>query len=116
MSALARTDGLYAFGLAVWSAWCAAAGTERPRAHAGALVVLELGLGLCAVLGVVELARDRVAEAATFGGYLCAAVVILPAAAAGAPDRSSRWDSAVLALACVALAVVAGRLVALAGG
>jgi hypothetical protein len=114
-ASLALTAAIYAAGLAAWSGWCAVADAGRPRVLSGALVVLECALVLHGALGAVALIAGSVpAEPAVYGGYLVASVVLIPAVAAGAADRGSRWDHVILAIGCVATAAVALRMLAIA--
>jgi hypothetical protein len=114
---LAQTTAAYAAGLCAWSGWYAASGARRPRALAGGLVVLECALILHGALGLWALASGSIeGETGVYGGYLAASVVLLPAVAAGATDPRSRWDSVVLAIGSVAVAVLALRMLAIAHG
>ena len=85
---------------------------KTPREYvviaSGALLVLVLVQVVIAV--VMLLAGDRPDELGTFVGYLLVAVVLLPAGTLWALAERSRWGTAVLAVAALALAVVVVRL------
>ena len=101
---------LYAAGLAVWALVSAVRGAPLARGQLAALVALELGLVLQAAIalgGLVLGSEPR--EPATSLGYLAASVLILPAVIPSARSRS-RWDTGVIAIVCLALAVVSVRL------
>lgn len=66
---------------------------------------------LHAVLGTEAIIAGRLAsEPGVYGGYLATSVVLLPAVAAGAGDRRSRWDGLILATACTAGVLGVGAL------
>jgi hypothetical protein len=114
---LAQTAAAYAAGLAAWAGWCALRGGHRPRLLDGALLVLEGAFVLHAVLGTGALIEGRLgSEPGVYGGYLVASVVLLPAIAAGPGHGRSRWDSLILAIACVAASAIALRMLAIARG
>ncbi len=63
------------------------------------------------VIAVIMLvAGDRPDELGTFVGYLVVALILLPAGTLWALAERSRWGTAVLAVACLALVVVVVRL------
>lgn len=77
----------------------------------GALVLLEAGLLVLAVLGIVNLAgTDRAVDGATFVGYLLGTLAVLPAAVAWARAERSRWGNGVLLAACLIIPVLIVRL------
>ena len=91
-----------------WSRLCGA--QRSARGQLAALVALELGLALQAAIALAGLALgSEPREPATSLGYLAASVLILPAVIPSARSRS-RWDAGVIALVCLALAVVSVRL------
>jgi hypothetical protein len=108
---LATTIALYAIFLAGWAMLSALAVRERGPALTAGLVVLELALVVQALLaGGTLLGGHRPEEAAVFSGYLAVSVAILPAVG-GRAGRRRASDTLVVAIACVALAVVCWRLV-----
>ena len=101
---------LYAVVLGVWALVSALRGSPLARGQLAALVALELGLALQAVIALAGLALGSdPREPATSLGYLAASVLILPAVIPSARSRS-RWDTGVIAVVCLALAVVCLRL------
>jgi hypothetical protein len=78
---------------------------------AGAVVLLELGLLVQAVIGVVKLVGlDREISSATFVGYLIGPVIVLPLAGFWALAERSRWGAAVLVVGCLSVPVMVLRL------
>ena len=107
---------LYAIGLAAWAGLAAVRDVPAGPGFRGGLVVLELALVGQALGALASLALGHHArEPATYLGYLAASVLILPVTVPSARS-GSRWDAAVLAVVCVALAVVSVRLRATWGG
>ena len=101
---------VYAAGVGAWALVSALRGAALARGQLAALVVLELGLALQAAVALGGLALgSEPREPATSFGYLAASVLILPAVVPAARSRS-RWDTGVIALVCLALAVVCLRL------
>jgi hypothetical protein len=77
----------------------------------GALGVIELGLLVLAVAGVVELVTtQRHVSGVTFVGYLIAGLVLLPAAVWWALTERSRWGIGVLLIGCVVIPVIIVRM------
>ncbi|HEY4022657.1 MAG TPA: hypothetical protein VGM75_28455 [Pseudonocardiaceae bacterium] len=77
----------------------------------GFLGVVELGLLVQAVLGLVALAGDhRPIENVTFVCYLIGSLLILPAAAWWARTERSRWGVGVLLVACLVVPVMILRM------
>jgi hypothetical protein len=77
----------------------------------GVLAVLELGLLVQVVAGIVNLiGTDRPVSGATFVGYLLGSLVILPVAAFWALAERSRWGAGVLVLGCLVIPVLIVRL------
>lgn len=103
----------YALSLAVVAATTLAVGRRPGPALTAGAVVLALALALQALLAVGDLVSGyRPPDPAIAIGYLIASVVILPATIPAAADEPSRWAAAMLALASLATAVVALRLLA----
>ncbi|MCX2946919.1 hypothetical protein [Lentzea sp. NEAU-D7] len=77
----------------------------------GGLAVLELGLLVQAVVGIVSmLGTDRDIERWSFVGYLLGPVVILPVAALWAAAERTRWSAGVLVVAFLSVPVMILRL------
>jgi hypothetical protein len=106
-----------ALALAVWSAVLAVANKAIDlRKWHGLwlyllLIVLELGLLVQLVVGIVRLATDdRQIETATFVGYLITMVLIPPLAGFWALIERSRWGPVVMVVACLTIPVLVLRL------
>ncbi|XVV02805.1 hypothetical protein ACQPW3_36500 [Actinosynnema sp. CA-248983] len=85
--------------------------TKLTLGIAGAVVLLEVGLLVQAVIGVVKLiGLDRDIASATFVGYLIGPVVVLPLAGFWAIAERSRWGAAVLVVGCLSVPVMIVRL------
>ncbi|WP_309113606.1 hypothetical protein [Saccharothrix sp.] len=85
--------------------------TKLTLGIAGAVVLLEFGLLVQAVIGVVKLiGLDRDIASATFVGYLIGPVVVLPLAGFWAIAERSRWGAAVLVVGCLSVPVMIVRL------
>jgi hypothetical protein len=97
---------MYAAGVAGWAGVTAVRGAELARGQLAALIALELGLLLQAAIALVG---GEPRDPAVSFGYLAASVLILPAVVPSARSRS-RWDAGVIALVCLALAVICLRL------
>lgn len=77
----------------------------------GLLGVVELGLLVQLVVGVVRLAgTERDVSGVIFVGYLIGALVVLPVGALWALAESSRWGAGALAIACLVIPVAELRL------
>jgi hypothetical protein len=75
------------------------------------LAVLEVGLLVQAVIGVVALlGADRDIERWSFVGYLLGPVVILPVAVVWSAAERTRWSAGVLVVACLSAPVMIVRL------
>lgn len=121
IGALGLTLLAYAGLLATWAAGAAVLRRPRGAAHSVGLAVLELGLVLQAAgrgYGLVT-GTSVPADPAMHAGYLVASITLLPLLlglarpGAAAPTRAERaWQSAVVAVACVAVMVVEVRLIA----
>lgn len=110
---LAVTIALYAAFLAAWAIGAALLGRPRGRTHGVALVALELAAVVQVTLDVAGLlAGHRPPQPATHLGYLVASLVVLPIAlsSAGPAEDDGPWGSAIAAVGCCAMAVVALRL------
>jgi hypothetical protein len=108
---LATTITLYGLFLAAWSVAPLLVGVKPgPTLLAGG-ALFELALIGQAVAASIAWADGphEPSEPTVFAGYLLASVAVLPAASAFAQRRSA-WDYAVVAVACVAAAVVSWRM------
>lgn len=75
------------------------------------LMVLELGLLVQLVAGIVELAgTDRDVSGVVFVSYLVGALLVPPIGLVWAVAEKSRWGSGVLAVACLVAVVLELRL------
>lgn len=85
--------------------------TKPTLGVAGLVVLLEVGLLVQAVIGVVRLVGlDREISGATFVGYLLGPVVVLPLAGFWSIAERSRWGAAVLVVGCLSVPVMIVRL------
>ncbi|MFI5691031.1 hypothetical protein ACIA58_04285 [Kribbella sp. NPDC051586] len=77
----------------------------------GALGVIEVGLLVQLVIGIVQLTgTDRDVSGPFFVGYLIGSLIILPIGAFWALAESSRWGAGALAIACVVIPILELRL------
>jgi hypothetical protein len=77
----------------------------------GALGVVEVGLLVQLVVGIVQFAgTDRDVSGPFFFGYLIGSLIILPLGALWALAESSRWGAGALAVACLVIPVLELRL------
>jgi len=85
----------------------------RPTTAIGVVaVLLEIGLLVQAVIGVVELnASTRTIDSLTFVGYLWAPVVVLPVAAVWGLTEKTRFGPAVLLVGALSIPVMILRMV-----
>jgi hypothetical protein len=86
---------------------------RRPgsRALLGLLALIELGLLVQAVAGVVDLfTADREFERLTFGAYLIGLPFVLPVATVWAMAERTRWGPGVLVIGAAAVPVMILRL------
>jgi len=109
---LATTITLYGVFLAAWSVAPLVIGVRPgPTLLAGG-VLFELALIWQAAAASIAWAEGHEpGEPTVFAGYLLASVAVLPATSAFAQRRSA-WDYAIVAVACIALAVVSWRMTA----
>jgi hypothetical protein len=85
--------------------------TKPTLGLAGVVVLLEAGLLVQAVIGVVAmLGSDRELDRATFVGYLVGVAVVLPLGAVWSLAERSRWGAGVLTVTCVSVPVMILRL------
>lgn len=77
----------------------------------GLIALLEVGLLVQLVVGIVRLATDdRQVETATFVGYLLTVVLLPPLAAFWALLERTRWGPVVLVVGCLTVPVLIVRL------
>jgi hypothetical protein len=77
----------------------------------GVLAMLEVGLLIQLVVGIVQLAgTDRDVAGVTFVVYLVGSLLVLPVGALWALTDSSRWGAGALAVACLVIPVMEMRL------
>ena len=95
--------------LAVWAAVSAALDRLLPQAHLQLLFVLQ---ALLLVQAVVSLVRygEWDGSAPELFGYLAVYAVLVPGGLVLAVEERTRWGTLVLAVACLAVAVVVVRL------
>lgn len=108
---------LAALGCALWAVVLIVVNrpfvVNRPYglALAGALAVLEFGLLVQVVVGVVGLLTDdRDISGLSFVGYLVGPVLIVPLAAVWSIAERSRWGPGVVVIGCLAVPVMILRL------
>lgn len=102
-------------GLALWGAGAALLGHAPDRRYLLAVGVIEAELIVQAVIALIRLISGHDGTAiAPFLGYLFVSIVLLPVVwRPGSVGSRSRWDSAIIAAVCVAVAVAVLRLVSL---
>ncbi|PSL57480.1 hypothetical protein B0I31_102459 [Saccharothrix carnea] len=85
--------------------------TKPTLGLAGVVLLLEVGLLVQAVIGVVALlGSDRELDRATFAGYLVGVAVVLPLGAVWSVAERSRWGAGVLTVTCLSVPVMVLRL------
>lgn len=97
--------------MAAWTVVLAARGRRFGVATLGVLATVELAAVVQLVVAMVLLAiGPRPDGIAAFVGYHVVALLVLPAAVAWAAGDRSRWGPGVLAVGCLALAVMTVRM------
>lgn len=77
----------------------------------GLLVLLEVGLLVQAVIGIIKLVNtDRDVSGVTFVGYQLGGLVILPIAVFWSLAERTRWGTGVLVVGCLVIPVVITRM------
>ena len=100
-----------ALGCAAWALVLVLANRTPGLVTLGLLALLELGLLVQAVIGIVKLAgTDRNVSGGAFVGYLLGSLLILPAAAFWAMAERSRWGTTVLVIGCLVVVVMIVRM------
>ncbi len=101
-------------GALVVAAWCVGMVLLNKPVNdptLGLLALLEIGLLVQAVIGIVKLAgTDRDVSGVTFVGYLVASLVILPLATFWSLAERSRWGTTVVIIGCLVIPVLIVRL------
>ena len=111
------TDGLataliaLSLALAAWAGVCAVLDRLPPRVHLQLLFVLQALIVLQAVVALVR-AGDWGGSKGELFGYLAVSAVLVPGGLVLAVEERTRWGTLVLAAACLTVAVVVVRLLA----
>ena len=111
------TDGLatVVFGLSlalgVWALLAAAANRLPPKLHLQALFLLQAVLVVQAVVAFVRIG-DWDGSKGELSGYLAMSVLLVPGGLVLAVEERSRYGTLILAVACLVVAVVEVRLLA----
>ena len=109
---LATTITLYGVFLALWALLPLLVRRRPGPSFVAGAILLELALCGQAVAAAISWAGGhQPSEPGVFIAYLLASVTLLPAAAAFGSRRTA-WDIAIVAVACVGLAVISQRMVA----
>ena len=107
---LASTITFYGLFLAAWAVVPLLVGARPGPTLVAGGVLFQLALTAQAVAAAITWANGHEpTEPTVFAGYLLASIGVLPAATAFAQRRSA-WDYAIVAVTCVALAVVSWRM------
>lgn len=96
--------------MAAWVLLLATRGRPTGMSTYVGLSTVEIVLLVQAVWAVVTLTGGRPSELTTFVGYLFASLVVLPAGVLWARADRTRSGTAVLGVACLAVAVITIRL------
>ena len=108
---LATVLVLGSLGLAAWAGVLAALDRLPGRGLLRGLLSLQaLLLGQAAIAVVRLLGGERPASVASFVGYLVVSALIVPLAMYWALEERTRWSTLVLAVACLTVSVLIGRL------
>jgi hypothetical protein len=104
-------------GAALWAAVLVIAGVPARMDRwygvgaLGVVALLELGLVVQAVLGIVAMfVTERELDGFSFVGYLVGPVLVVPLAVFWALAERTRWGPAVLVIGCLAVPVMLLRL------
>lgn len=102
---------VYSVALAAACVWSTVRDRGPARWQLAWTLALEAGLIVQAVIASVIVARgDGPERSEVVIGYLLTSVVVLPAVALYARKGGTRWDSLMLGITALVLAVVIGRL------
>jgi hypothetical protein len=94
-----------------WALLMAALDRLPPKLHLQVLFLLQAALVLQAVVAVVEMGEWGGSKG-ELTGYLVVSAVLVPGGLVLAVEERSRWGTLVLAVACLVVAVVQVRLLA----
>ena len=94
-----------------WALLVAALDRLPPKLHLQVLFLLQAALVLQAVFAVVEMGQWGGSKG-ELTGYLVVSAVLVPGGLVLAVEERSRWGTLVLAVACLVVAVVQVRLLA----
>ena len=97
--------------LGAWALLMAALDRLPPKLHLQVLFLLQAALVLQAVVAVVEMGEWGGSKG-ELTGYLVVSAVLVPGGLVLAVEERSRWGTLVLAVACLVVAVVQVRLLA----
>jgi len=97
--------------LGAWALLMAALDRLPPKLHLQVLFLLQAALVLQAVVAVVEMGEWGGSKG-ELTGYLVVSAVLVPGGLVLAVEERSRWGTLVLAVACLVVAVVQFRLLA----
>ena len=107
----AHAVALLAVALGVWALLMAALDRLPPKVHLQALFLLQAALVVQAVVAVVEMGEWGGSQG-ELTGYLVVSALLVPGGLVLAVEERSRWGTLVLAVACLVVAVVQVRLLA----
>ena len=111
MTWLAWSTGLLALAVGALAGVATARGRRVDDVQLVATAVLELGMLVQAVVGVVRLLGvERPVSGVVFVGYLLTTVLVPPLGAFWAVGERSRWGTGVLAVAGLTCAILVVRL------
>jgi len=108
---LATAVTLLSLALGVVALVLAALDRLPPKVHLQALFLLQAALVLQAVVAVVRMG-DWGGSKGELGGYLAVSALLVPGGLVLAVEERSRYGTLVLAVACLVVAVVQVRLLA----
>jgi hypothetical protein len=107
----ATAVAVLAGALGAWALLLAALDRLPPRIHLQALFLLQAALVLQAVVAVVRMSEWGGSKG-ELSGYLLVSALLVPGGLILAVEERSRWGTLVLAVACLVVAVVQVRLLA----
>ena len=108
---LATAVFVLSLALGVWALGSAALDRLPPKPHLQALFLLQAVLVVQAVVALVRLG-DWDGSAGELLGYLAVSALLVPGGLVLTVEERSRWGTLVLAVACLTVAVVELRLLA----
>ena len=110
-SGLATAVFVLSLGLGVWALAMAALDRLPPKQHLQALFLLQGVLVAQAIVALVRMG-DWGGSKGELTGYLAVSALLVPGGLVLAVEERSRWGTLVLAVACLVVAVVEVRLLA----